>query len=254
MPVRMSVRALMILVLIVGGGLGWVAHRSHLQRRAVAAVRGAKGSVSYDWQIKGNKFQKGKGPRGPAWLRRLVGDEPFQYITRVDLTNGRSDDTVMAAIASQGRLESLSMDQPRLTDAGFASLGALTGLRELRLGGKAVGDAGMVHVGKLIGLDTLSLEGTSVGDAGLVHLAGLKQLEILRLDSTPVTDAGMVHLSGLRSLKMLALNYTKVGDPGLVPLRGLPLAEIMLYECPTTREGVAALAATLPKSAEVWGP
>jgi hypothetical protein len=53
---------------------------------------------------------------------------------------------------------------------------------------------------------------------------------------------------------MLALNYTKVGDAGLVPLRGLPLAEIMLYECPTTREGVTALTATLPKSAEVWGP
>ena len=33
---RISVRGLMALVLIVGGGLGWVIHRAHVQRDAVA--------------------------------------------------------------------------------------------------------------------------------------------------------------------------------------------------------------------------
>ena len=39
---RISVRGLMALVLIVGGGLGWVIHRAHVQRDAVAAIQSAE--------------------------------------------------------------------------------------------------------------------------------------------------------------------------------------------------------------------
>jgi hypothetical protein len=47
--VRLSLRDLMILVL--GGGLGWLVRRAHSQRDAVTAVRRA-GSAWYDWQLK----------------------------------------------------------------------------------------------------------------------------------------------------------------------------------------------------------
>ena len=46
---------MMIIVLGIGGVLGWVAHRAHVQRDAVAAIttprRNTRGSVYYDWQF-----------------------------------------------------------------------------------------------------------------------------------------------------------------------------------------------------------
>jgi hypothetical protein len=46
---RLSVRALLILVLILGSGFGWVAYRVRVQRDAVAAIKRAGGSVEYDY-------------------------------------------------------------------------------------------------------------------------------------------------------------------------------------------------------------
>jgi hypothetical protein len=57
---RLSVRGLIVLVLIVGGGLGWIAHlvrSAQGQRDAVAAVRKVGGFVLYDWQYEGGKVR-----------------------------------------------------------------------------------------------------------------------------------------------------------------------------------------------------
>ena len=45
---HMSVRVLMVLVLVFGGGFGWVVHRARVQREAVAAIERAGGAVGYD--------------------------------------------------------------------------------------------------------------------------------------------------------------------------------------------------------------
>jgi hypothetical protein len=50
---RISVRGLMVIVLITGGVLGWVIHRTHVQRDAVAAIRRAGGNIRYDWEENG---------------------------------------------------------------------------------------------------------------------------------------------------------------------------------------------------------
>jgi hypothetical protein len=57
---RLSVRGLIVLVLIIGGGLGWIAHfmrSAQVQQDAVAAVRKVGGSVLYDWQFEGGKVR-----------------------------------------------------------------------------------------------------------------------------------------------------------------------------------------------------
>ncbi len=43
---RLSVRALMVLVLVCGGWLGWVVHRARVQKDAVAAIERAGGGIS----------------------------------------------------------------------------------------------------------------------------------------------------------------------------------------------------------------
>jgi hypothetical protein len=48
--VRLSIRAMIVLVVVVGCSLGWVVHRTRVQRDAVNAVMGVggRGEVSYD--------------------------------------------------------------------------------------------------------------------------------------------------------------------------------------------------------------
>jgi hypothetical protein len=66
----------MALVLIVGGGLGWVIHRAHVQRDAVAAIERVGGYVGYSWQrSKGNWVYPRRKPPGPDWVRRTLGPD-----------------------------------------------------------------------------------------------------------------------------------------------------------------------------------
>ena len=48
---RFSVRGLIVLVLVIGAGVGWLVRSARIQRDAVAAIQNAGGSVSYDWVI-----------------------------------------------------------------------------------------------------------------------------------------------------------------------------------------------------------
>ena len=77
--VRLTVRLLLVLVLVLGCVFGWLAHKARTQRRAVAQIKQLGGSVIYDFQqipgVSSNKVE----PRGPRWLRRLIGDELFQF-------------------------------------------------------------------------------------------------------------------------------------------------------------------------------
>ena len=71
---RLSVRGLMLVVLAVGGCLGWWLHLARVQRQAVAAIRAAGGSISYEWDVPGD-------PSTPGW-RRWVAEH-----VDVDLTS-----------------------------------------------------------------------------------------------------------------------------------------------------------------------
>jgi hypothetical protein len=46
----LSLRAMMVVILLIGGGLGWFLVRVRTQRDAAAAVKRAGGSISYDWE------------------------------------------------------------------------------------------------------------------------------------------------------------------------------------------------------------
>ena len=67
---RLSLRAFLVLVLVLGGWLGWQAHKAREQRLAVEAIRQYGGFVHYDWEFVGGALSTGRQPRAPAWLRR----------------------------------------------------------------------------------------------------------------------------------------------------------------------------------------
>ena len=47
---RFSVRGLIVLVLLIGCWMGWLVRSARIQRDAVAAIKDAGGTVSYEWE------------------------------------------------------------------------------------------------------------------------------------------------------------------------------------------------------------
>src|SRR5438045_2956195 len=81
---RLSVRAVLILVLTVGIVM-WTALAPGLERhRATTLILRHRGSYLYDYQFKPPSlfFQNPRSPY-PNWARRALGDEHFHHVTLV---------------------------------------------------------------------------------------------------------------------------------------------------------------------------
>ena len=186
---RLSVRSLVVLVIVIGGWLGWIVHRARVQRDAVTAVERAGGKVMYDWEWQWKKGQpvRTRTTRCPSWLVEYISVDYLSNVTYADLRH-RGSDELLEQIGQLHRLEFLRLAESPLTDTGVAHLQGLTALQ------------------------WLSLADTKISDAGLAHLKGLTQLQTLLLDLTGVSDAGLPHLKPLTGLKTLSLSLTLVSD------------------------------------------
>jgi internalin A len=236
---RFSIRGLIVLVLVIGAGLGWIVREADVQRDAVLAITAAGGSICYDWEwSNGESIPRGK-PLAPQWLVELIGVDYFGHVTYVEVF-----DVPDATLAHVGRLapQMFFSASPTVTDAGLAHLRGPTNLSGLWLISTRVTDAGLVHLKGLTNLSFLSLDGAHVTDAGLAHLGGLTKLSDLRLIGTRVTDTGLVHLKGLTNLSVLSLDGAQVTGAGLAHLGGLTkLSELLLDGTQVTDAGLAHL-------------
>jgi Leucine Rich repeat len=222
--VRLSVRALMALVLLIAAGLGWVAYRARLQRDAVAVIVKAGGKVFYDGQGFDGTERPNPASGARAWLRKWIWahlpDEYWRTVEMVDLRGTGIGDAGLAHLRALDRLDFLDLSGTKVTDAGLANLERLKHLKTLYLDDTAIGDAGLAHLEGLDQLETLSV-GTSVTDTGLVHLKGFHRLIHLFLGKSKVTDAGLAAIAGLGQLRGLELHDTAVSDAGLIHLEGI---------------------------------
>jgi internalin A len=248
---RCSVRGLIVLVLVIAIGLGWIVRGARIQRQAVAAIEKAGGRASYDWEWNNEtSIPRGK-PWAPSWLTDLIGVDYFGHVTHVWLIPSEADDATIAQVGRLTRLQQLVHDQSSfdcifssstLSDAGLARLKALTSLVSLHLTDTQITDAGLVHLEGLTKLSYLNLRGARITGTGLAHLKGLNKLSSLDLDGNQVTDAGLPHLKALGSLSALWLNRTQVTDAGLVHLKGLTkLSELGLDSTQVTDAGLVHL-------------
>ncbi len=248
---RLSVRALMATVLVLGVGLGWAVERARVQHEAIAAIHRAGGSAFYDFQ-EANSHARSPSPLLPRWMIAVFGVDCFASVVRVQIEywgeNPGVDDAVMARIGGLGRLKFLDLyRQASVNDAmlshlsglrqlrelslirtgvrgpGLVYLRRLTRLKELHLTGQPVTDADLAPLARLTALEELSLTDTNVTDSGLTHLRGLTGLKRLRLTRCRVTSAGLTHLGKMAGLKELYLDGTRVKD--LTPLRPLAALE-----------------------------
>jgi hypothetical protein len=250
--VRLSVRTLMVLVLLVGGGLGWYIREVRLQIAAVAAVEKARGHVGYAWEYKDDQPAYGGKPRAPAWLIGRLGVDYFEPVVSVGIYQ-EGTDADLATIGNLRRLAQLNVIGAKMTDEGLASLRGVTGFRSLSLSSVPITDAGLRHLA-LKRLRWLILQNTRITDASLPLLAGLPELEYLDIQGTRITDAGLAHLRDLPSLTELSLENASVTDAGLVHLRGLPkLKKLWLGGSKVTPAGVEELKRALGHPLEAVG-
>ena len=250
---RFSVRGLIVFVVVLGAGLGWIVRQAHIQRDAVAAIRKAGGTVSNDWEWNYSMWKDGKSIRGgkpwaPRWLVDLIGTDFFGHVAVVDCRGASTaTDATLAHVGPLNRLQWLTVNHASVSDAGLVHLKGLTNLSVLWLDDTQVTDVGLVHLTGLTSLSNLGLDGIHVTDAGLVHLKGLTNLSVLGLNRIQVTDAGLVHLKGLTNLSVLGLDGTQVTDAGLVHLKGLTrLSNLGLNGSQVTDAGMNELKRTLP--------
>jgi Leucine Rich Repeat (LRR) protein len=195
---QFSLRMLLIFTAIIALCCGWLVRRVEQKRRerdAAEAIVKLGGVAYYDceWRTQGLLFHA--QPRGPAWMRKLLGENFFSDV------------------------ELVSLDKNPDAKAALGYLGELTHLKFLTLSRINLTDDDLANLGELRDLQSLALSETKVTDIGLENLRGFTQLGSLELSRTQITDVGLKHLKGLTKLQTLYLARSKVTDAGIRDLK-----------------------------------
>jgi hypothetical protein len=87
--------SLFLLLTVAAVWFGWQSNRARLQREIVAVIEAAGGAVAYSHQDTLPGGYSHDPPSGPAWLRRLIGNEYFQEVAFVNLNNATISDELL---------------------------------------------------------------------------------------------------------------------------------------------------------------
>ena len=237
---RLSLGAMMIVVLGIGCVLGWVAHRAHVQRDAVAAIttlrRNTRASVYYDWQYvagQGNKAAQPQGPKwmrdalgtfdanakpwGPKWLRDALGPDVFDTVVNVNIEGDNVDDELLANVGKLHGVEWFTIQghaAPDLTPAGMAQLRTLSRLKGLGVRGFTDSHGFVAGLTGKTRLRRLWLPEAAVTDDEMATIGGCADLEVLQLDGRNVS------INNLKSL-MTYSSFVVRRDDGLLTATAL---------------------------------
>lgn len=225
---QFSLKGLFVLVAIVAvpcAWLAWTMEHKRREREAVAEIEEFGGMAVFDWQEAWRD-----NPSGPAWLRKLLGDNVFSNVVRVELRPDKqtylSKRPPMPASAWD-LFEHRLRDGPIALDEELKVVAEFTNQERLSLAWTSIGDAGLARLPTLERLTDLELAYTNVTDAGLVHLQKFSRLQRLGLQGTQITDAGVAHLGQMTSLTSLRLHNTHVTEAGVIELQeALPNCKI----------------------------
>ena len=229
---QFSILSLLVLVVVVAVPFSWLATEmkaARKQREAVEWIEKADGWYSYDYQFDPscNRFQVPEPP-GPAWLRKLLGDDLFVDVTGCHFHVAEVGDAGLEHLKGLTQLQGLDLDHsdgqrrragaPERIDP-TPSAGPRDQRRRRRAGTpqgvdptsnaqpqRHYGQQRWAGAPQRIDRAPMAWPQRHQGhDAGLEHLKGLTQLQGFELKDTKVSDAGLEHLKGLTELQWLYL-------------------------------------------------
>ena len=262
---RFSLRAMLVVLTLVGCALGWLMLKrseARQEREAAESLSNLNAMVLYDY----GPFEmlSQPTPPGPRWLTALLGENLFVHVQQVSFpyVDGvlpeqpyrvdRRDlsDRDLALVGRFKHLKGLNLSGFPIRSAALADIEHLSSLIDLSLGVTAIDNEALKHVGKLINLQKLNLWNTNITSDGLKHLAELGQLRMLHVGGTRVSDEGLVHLANLHGLRTLYLandsnahHRARITDRGMRHLRKLPnLEHLSLIGTDVTDTGLKELA------------
>ncbi len=252
---RLTLGAMMIVVLGIGGVLGWVVHRAHVQRDAVAAIttsrRNTRGHVSYDWQFVGSKYDKDARPRGPKWLRDALGPDVFDTVVSVDIESDNVDDELLGNVGKLHGVERVNIRghaAPDVTPAGMAQLRTLSRLKDLSVRGFPDSHGFVAALKGKTGLQQIWLQHAAVTDEEMAIIGGF-DLDVLQVDGSNVTDRGFAHVANLKKLTILDMPGVRITD--LAPVADLTQLDVLFLH-PT--RATSARAAPVSDGPSSLGP
>ena len=236
---RLGLRSLLLLVLAIGSGLGWVVLGAREQRDLVAHIRSIGGAVGYEGERNRIFADQVVAHRlWPAWLVRRLGPDYFHGVTNVNLLGAdrdKVDGDLLARICRLRPLKTLVLcESNKVADGDLGNLRRLPNLEELWLRGPKIQGSALKYINKFRKLKTLYIIGIHLADEDLAHLSGLSSLrELALIGGEAITDEGLAHLATLTGLESLKIEKASLSGIGLVHLGCLPnLCSLAIFVSP----------------------
>ena len=201
---KLSLRALFGLTTLAAVIFWWQASFEN-QRRAVAAIQSAGGSVVY-------QTSESKPWMFEVWLRSILPQSYFDRVLEVEAGEAFTDAHI-GYLQFLPRLQSLRLRSSEVTNVGVKRLANLRlNLRSLEIHSDAITNQGLESICRIKSLRSLDIRETKVDSDGMIHLASLTNLTSLNLHGLPITDDGLEPISQLKQLEDLDLSGTRVSD------------------------------------------
>lgn len=223
---------------------------------AERAAKPKKEAAKNDAAAKNNEQQaaekKVAEPDDPDAVKALkaiateLKQDPEGFIVEVSFRGAEIDDAALDHIVGLRRVQSVLLNDTKITDKALQAVGKATTLRNVDLRGCKVSNAAISHLAGLTNLRALRLSGkngASVDDGALSDVGKLTNLKALALDGLWVGEEGIVKLDGLKNLEEIYLGGTLVGDEALALLSQFPnLKKLRISQTQTTNAGMKHLA------------
>ena len=126
-----------MLITLIGIGCAVFVRGGLERRQAVEALCAAGGEIQFDGR-EPSLLQKAR--------RAILGRDGATDVSGVDLRDGNVGDEIFASLVRLPEMTSLGLEKSRVTDRGFATIGALGNLRYLILTDVPISDAAAAHI------------------------------------------------------------------------------------------------------------
>lgn len=221
---RFGLRSLLIIVTLLAVWLGWIAERAERQRRAVAAIHAAGGTVVYAHEVDEHRARRSNPPPppGPTWLHAWIGPHYFQRVEIIYLMPLSDQKREPLPLRDCVGARSLTVHQRHLTARQLEAIGDVGSLDELILYVDTFDDEGLVHLARLNRLESLTIHGGAFSAEGIACLCQIPNLKDLVMFRTRVEPGGFQALSKLSTVEQLDLMFVACRDEDLAAIGAMP--------------------------------